>query len=72
MTAATKSSNRAVTLIGANKIFGAIGVEIHQHALGFYFAEMRGQRYEKPTLTELCQAMICALDGAANAALSSN
>ncbi|HEY9877508.1 MAG TPA: hypothetical protein V6D29_03575 [Leptolyngbyaceae cyanobacterium] len=65
MTTATRSNNRALTLAGANKLFEAIGVQIEQSDLGFYWTTMKGKRYERKTLTELGQALLIALNAAA-------
>lgn len=50
----TPSNNRAVTLIGANRIFNPSGIVIKQSPLGFY--ESEGIiKLQATTLTELCQ-----------------
>jgi hypothetical protein len=54
------NSNRAITLVGANRIFGAIDLEIVQSPLGFY--ESKGSIVlQAQTLTELCQNIIKSL-----------
>lgn len=50
--------NRSLTLNGANKIFGEIGIEISQHELGHYTAVWGDREFAAKTLTELCQTLI--------------
>ena len=57
MTTST-ANNRALTLAGANKIFEAIGLEIHRHDLGFYYCDYQGMRMEHGTLTDLCRSLV--------------
>ena len=55
----TNATNRALTLAGANKIFEVIGLEIKQHPeLNYYYCDYRGCRWQKPTLTALCQDLV--------------
>lgn len=65
MTTST-SSNRAVTLAGANKIFSVAGIEISHNPLGFY-QSTGAIELQKPTLTELCQAIVSSLVQASTA-----
>lgn len=57
----TNATNRAVTLIGANKIFSVVGIEIElNQRLGFY--ESKGLvSLQAQTLTELCQQIVRTL-----------
>ena len=58
MAATTKANNRAVTLVGANRIFEKVGIEFRQNTdLGFYHCQFQGQGYQAKTLTGLCQKM---------------
>lgn len=54
----TTANNRALTLAGANKIFEAVTLEIHHHDLNYYYTEYQGHRWERPTLTDLCRALV--------------
>jgi hypothetical protein len=50
----TNATNRAVTLIGANKIFSVVGIEIELDPLGFY--KSKGLvSLQAQTLIELCR-----------------
>jgi hypothetical protein len=55
---ATRATNRGVTLVGQNRIFAAIGVEIFHHELNYYWCDFRGDRWKRPTLTQLCQDLL--------------
>ncbi|MBD1871836.1 hypothetical protein H6F95_31935 [Cyanobacteria bacterium FACHB-471] len=56
----TNATNRSVTLIGANKIFSVVGIEIEHDPLGFY--KSTGQvSLNAQTLTELCQQIVKTL-----------
>ena len=59
---ATNSSNRALTLNGANKIFSAIDIEISEIETGGYQAAWREQNFKAKTLTELCQTLMKTRD----------
>jgi hypothetical protein len=57
-TSTSTANNRALTLAGANKIFEAIGLEIHRDDLGFYYCDYNGRRMERGTLTDLCRSLV--------------
>ena len=53
----SKASNRAITLVGANKIFGVIGVCLEELPTGGYRSTGPIEISAK-TLTELCQQIV--------------
>jgi hypothetical protein len=56
----SNATNRAVTLIGANKIFSVVGIAIEHDPLGHYKSTgLIGLK--APTLTGLCQQIAIAL-----------
>lgn len=61
--ATSTAANRSVTLVGQNKIFSVICVEIHQHEMGYYYLDHYGQRWQRPTLTALCQDFLRHISG---------
>jgi|SanBayMetagenome_1026888.scaffolds.fasta_scaffold174893_1 hypothetical protein len=61
------TSNRAVTLTGANEIFKPLlmkeKTKITQSELGFYELEHGSEIMQAKTLTKLCQKLVCKLSG---------
>jgi len=54
------ASNRSLTLDGANKVFGAIGISIAKDPLNFYFSTGLIE-FRNATLTGLCQQLAIEL-----------
>jgi len=54
------ASNRSLTLDGANKVFGAIGISIAKDPLNFYFSAGLIEA-KNATLTGLCQQLVVEL-----------
>jgi len=55
------AGNRAITLDGANRVFGVIGITFHHHELGHYYTHWNGQEFAAKTLTEVCQNVLKAI-----------
>ena len=61
-TTATKSTNRALTLVGVRAQFSGIGAQIDQHpTLNYYRLTYQGQEWQAPTLVKLSQDFIAYL-----------
>ena len=56
------STNRSVTLTGANLIFQPLEIVIEQHEMGYYFADFDGVTFQRKNLTALCQELISHLN----------
>jgi len=54
------NTNRSITLDGANKVFGCIGISIDKDPLNFYFSSGLIEA-KNATLTGLCQQIAIEL-----------